>query len=241
MVRHGSYVASCAWRPCRVAHWLSSTMLRACCWLCAGRCSPRTKCGSAVCLPLQLACVSTLHTSSCHAVCCLLHVVCYLLAVSFCTLLVGCSSLRDGCCRLHVAWCMLHAICCLLLRPLHHACCHDACCMKSCASCMVCVARCVSSAVRCTLSVALGRRMSTCCVLQAARCLCCVACCPLHVVCPLHGACRLHVVLCTLHAVMLCVACCPLHGACLLHVVCCLLQSGSAPSPSLRIVAALAI
>jgi hypothetical protein len=78
-----------------------------------------------------------------------------------------------------------------------------------------------------------------------ARCTLIVLCCMSFIVacCPLHGACRLHVICCTLHAArcLLCVACCPLHGACLLHVVYCLLQIDSAPSPSLRIVAALVI
>jgi hypothetical protein len=154
-----------------------------------------------------------------HLVCgvrAVLHVVCYLLAVAFCTLLVGCYSLRDGCCMLHVACCMLHAICCLLLRSLHNACC-----MKSCASCMVSVARRLSSAERCTLSVALGRRMSTCCLLHTARCLCRAACRSLvHVVrCMAHVVCMLSVARCTLsvcvvlhvvHSCMLCVARCTL-------------------------------
>ena len=60
MLRHGSYVASCVWRLCRVAHWLSRTMLRACCWLSAFRCSPHPKS-----VPCVSCCISHVLASSC--------------------------------------------------------------------------------------------------------------------------------------------------------------------------------
>jgi hypothetical protein len=130
ILRHRSCVASCVWRLCRVAHWLSSTMLRACCCLSAARCSPHTKCGDAVCFMWQLACARVLL----HR--CTLSVAC---VAWFCPLL------RGVCCMPHVAllpsclvafcqWsftnstmsvacCMLHAACCVECRccPLHVA------------------------------------------------------------------------------------------------------------------------
>jgi hypothetical protein len=124
MLRHRSYVASCVWRLCRVAHWLSRTMLRACCCLCAARCSPHTECGDAVCFLVAsrmcsrpLAC-RLLTDARCplHAVRCLFH--------------VACGLLRAACCMLHVACCL--ALCMSVLFatycPLHGACCLDVVC-----------------------------------------------------------------------------------------------------------------
>jgi hypothetical protein len=122
---------------CRVAHWLSSTMLRACCLLCAARCSPHTKCGGAVCFLLHLAFACVLL----HVVCCLLHVVCCMRCLVLpssarCLLHAACcldASLprcllsmvlfQNSCCMPHVARCMLHAAGCVARRccPLHVA------------------------------------------------------------------------------------------------------------------------
>ena len=90
-VLHRSYgdVASCVRRLCRVAHWLSHTVLRAWCWLCADRCSPHTKYGSAACCMLQLACARVLL----HVVCCLLHGVCCMLPVARCRWFAVCCAM----------------------------------------------------------------------------------------------------------------------------------------------------
>ncbi len=110
MLRHVSYVASCVWRLCHVAHWVSSTMLRAHCWVSAAPCSPHTKCGSAVCFRLHLACARV----PLHVVCCPLHVVCWmrcLLHAVFCAVSALCRMVPVVCCL--VACCPLHAVCCL--------------------------------------------------------------------------------------------------------------------------------
>jgi hypothetical protein len=148
LLRHRSYgdVASCARRLCRVAHWLSHTMLRACCWLCAVRCSPHTKYGSAACCLLHhLACARVLL----HVVCCLLHGVCCMLPVARCRLFAVCCAMSAVCCMPHAAWCrlpcgalsvarrllsfprcLLHAaccplpvVCCMVSVALHFVCC----------------------------------------------------------------------------------------------------------------------
>jgi hypothetical protein len=217
MLRHGSYVASCVWCPCRVAHWLSSTMLRACCWLCATRCSPRTKRGSAVCYPLQLACVSTLHASSCmsSAVGCTSSAICWLLHSARCLLVAILCAMSVACCTLRGACCTRSVVCCCVR-------CHNACCIQSCAACMVSVARCMSSPARCTLSVAL---VVECPHVVRARCTLFVLCCMSFTVafCPLHGASRLHGVGCTLHGAcyVLHVVRCMAHVCCMSSVACC--------------------
>jgi hypothetical protein len=116
----GVVVASCVWRPCRVAHWLSSTMLRACCWLCAARCLPRTECGTAVCFPSQLACVSTLHASSCMSsdICCLLHSARCLLVAILCAMAVACCTLLSACCTRSVVCCCVR---CIMHAAIMHA------------------------------------------------------------------------------------------------------------------------
>ena len=133
MLRHGSYgrVLHLVWRLCRVAHWLSRTTLRAYCWLPATRCYPHTKCGSAVCFLLHLACARVLL----HAVCCLLHVFrwmrCPLLAV-FCAVSAACRRPPVSflpCCLLSVARCRLSSPRCLL---------SVACCTLPVACCVAC-------------------------------------------------------------------------------------------------------
>ena len=89
----------CGVRVCRVAHWLSHTMLRACCWLYAVRCSPHTKYGSAACARVLL-----------HVVCCLLHGVCCMLPVARRRLIAVCRPLRVACRLLHTARCMAHGV-----------------------------------------------------------------------------------------------------------------------------------
>ena len=160
--RHGSYVASCVWRLCRVPHWLSRTMLRACCWLPAARCSPHTICGGAVCFPLQLASARVLL----HVVCCLMHVVCCMRC------LVLPSSARG----------VLHAACCLVTCRLV-SCCRL--CFPN--STLSAACRMLPCCLLPLLSVVNGPFQIPRCLLHAARCplhvACCVACrcCPLHV------------------------------------------------------------
>jgi hypothetical protein len=201
MLRHRTYVASCAWRLCRVAHWVSRTMLRACCCLSAARCSPHTKCGDAVCFLLHLACARVLL----HAVCCLMHVVCCMLcpvspssarclphvAVLPCCLVAGCLlPVVNGLSQ--IPRCMLHAARC----PLHAAC---------------CMLRCMT-----LLSAACCLKSGACCLLRGACCLLFTAYCPLHAACCLKsGACCLLRGACRL----LLAAYCLLHGACFPDVV----------------------
>ena len=171
--RHGSYVASCVWRLCRVAHWLSSTMLRACCWLSAARCSPHTKCGSAGCFPLHLACARVLL----HIVCCLFHVVCCMRC------LVLPSSAR----------CLLHAACCLV------SCCLVACCQWSFPNSTLSLACCTFPVACCMLHVALHVVVVRCMLLEVWRMLP-VARCRFAVRCVLPAACRMLSGSCLLHA-----------------------------------------
>jgi hypothetical protein len=166
---------------------LSHTMLRACCWVCAVRCSPHTKYGSAACCLLHLACARILL----HVVCYLLHGVCCMLPVARCRLFAVCCAMSAGCCVPHaarcllpccvlsvarrllssprcllhagtlpVAGCLLHGICCVACRLLFAVGC-----MKSGACCMLPVARCMSFAA---LLPAAWRMVSGRCVLHAA-------------------------------------------------------------------------
>jgi hypothetical protein len=179
-------VASCAWRPCRVSalvvEYNASRMLLVVRWPLLVAHEMRQ------CRLFAVATRMCKHAARVllHVVCCLLRVVCYLLSVAFCTVLVGCYSLRDGCCMLHVAWCVLHAICCLLLRPLHHACCHDARCMKSCvfawyvlhvACRLLCAAHCPLRLVFECPHVVCCTLHAVCIVLHVVRCMSFVACC----------------------------------------------------------------
>ena len=228
MLRHRSYVASCVRRLCRVAHWLSRPMLRACCWLCAARCSPHTKCGGAVCFLWHLACARVLL----HVVCCLLHGICWmrcLLVAVFCAVSAVCRMLPCRllpCCLLSVARCLLSfprclwsVACCILHAALRVAC------------------RCYSLRIArmhraCCLAVVCCMRRVVCCMFPVACCLVCIfqwslARCLLRAVRGTLsvGPCLLHVVCCLLH-----VACGLLSIACrTLHVVCCLL-SAACPS-----------
>ena len=219
MLRHRSYVASCVWRLCRAAHWLSRPMLRACCWLCAARCSSHTKCGGAVCFLWHLACARVLL----HVVCCLLHVVrwtrCLLVAV-FCAVSAVCRMLPCRllpCCLLSVARCLLSfprclwsVACCILHAALRVAC------------------RCYSLRIArmhraCCLAVVCCMRRVVCCIFP-------VACSPSHVVWFAFSSGLLHVVSCVPS-----VARCPLDRACCtLSVVCCTLSVVCCLSPVAR-------
>jgi hypothetical protein len=226
-LRHRSYgdVASCVRRLCRVAHWLSHTMLRACCWVCAVRCSPHTKYGSAACWLLHLACARVLW----HVVCCLLHVVCCMLPVARCRLFAVCCAMSAVCCLLSVVCCLLP--CCVLFVARR---------LLSFPRCLVHVARCC-----CPLSVAwylLGcMSFVVRCMLHEALRMLHVAHCALHVVCCiLPAAWRMVSGRCVLHAAwrrlrfhrMLHAIYCLLHWSlarCRLRVVCRTLSSQSRP------------
>ena len=201
---------------CRVARWLSSTMLRACCWLCAARCSPRTKCGGAVCFMLHPACACVLL----HVIRCLMHVVCCMRCLVLpssarCLLHAACCVLPRclvACCQwsfpkflLHAARCPLHAACCMLRCTTVLS---AACCLKSGASCLFCCALHfsrrmfpVACCLVCIFQWSLAR-----CLLRAVRgtlsvgpCLLHVVCCLLHVACGLLSiACRTFSVACGL-------------------------------------------
>ena len=214
MLRHGSYVASCVWRLCRVAHWLSSTMPRACCWLSAAR---RTR-NAAV--PWGSCCISHVLASSCmsSAVCCPLSAAC----VARCPFPVVCCVLfcavSAACRRPPVVYCLL--VCC----PSHAACClfHTVCGLLHAARCLlqvashVVVVRCMLHEVWRMLHVSRCTLFDMCCIFPTAcfvacRC-CCAACCCRS----LRGACcLLRVAGRFLFAVY-----CPLHGACRPDVVC---------------------
>ena len=195
MLRPRSYVASCVWRLCRVAHWLSSTMLRACCWMSAARCSPHTKCGDAVCFRLHLANARVLL----HVVCCLMHVVCCM-----CCLVLPSS-----------ARCLLHAACYLV------SCCLLARCQWSFTNSTLCVA-CCTLAVACCMLRCTSLLSAACCWKSRACCLLRSACRLLSAAyCPLHAACCLDVVCCILQVVCRIFPCCmssvtfsPMHVAC---------------------------
>jgi hypothetical protein len=125
------------WRLCRVAHWLSSTMLRACRCLSAARCSPHTKCGGAVCfLVASRMCSRPLACRLLSVARCLLHALPVFCAVSAACCLVALlpcwqrclvsmvfSTLSAVCCVLHGARCMLHAACLRCMSLLSAACC----------------------------------------------------------------------------------------------------------------------
>ncbi len=220
-------------RVCRVAHWLSHTVLRACCWVCAVRCSPHTKYGSAACCLLHLACARVLL----YVVCCLLHVVCCMLPVARCRLIAVCWAMSAVCC-MPVACCLLPFCALSVARRLLsfprcrlHA---------DVARCPLSVAwyllRCISFVVRCTLHEVWR-------MLPAARCALHVACCILPAAwrmvsgrCVLHAAwrrLRFHCVRCTLRAAsrLLLVAsftfACRMLSLirCLSHLLCCMSSS----------------
>ena len=138
LLQHRSYgdVASGLRRLCRVAHWLSHTMLRACCWLCAVRCSTHTS----TAVQRVACCISQVLASSCmvSAFCCTLSVACCPLGVAGCLLSAArclpsaaCRMLRGvcclgACCPLHAVCCLLHGVCCMssaAFRPLQVVCC----------------------------------------------------------------------------------------------------------------------
>jgi hypothetical protein len=219
MLRHGSFVASCEWRPCRVAHWLSSAMLRACCCLCAARCSPRTNCGSAVRYPLQLACVSTLHASSSmsSAVCCTSSAICCLLHSARCLLVAILCVRAVACCTLLCACCTRSFGCCCVRCIMHAAIMHAAFSLAHLAWCQLRVA----GRLLCTLSVAL---VVECPHVVCARCTLFVLCCMSFTVacCPTHRR-MAHVFF------MLCVACCTL------SVMCCMLSVARRMSVACRL------
>ena len=214
-------------RLCRVAHWLSSAMLRACCKLCAARCSSHTKCGSAVCVLWHLACARVLL----HVVCCLLHVVCCmrcLVVAIFCALSAACRMLP--CCPLPVAllpvvrctpsvvfstlfvvYCMLPAARCMLrcMSWLLAACClqSGACCMLPVSRCMLCVM------VAC-------RPLHGACCLSVARGVSSGAFFPVHVACRLLSVAHFPVVPCTLSLACRLRHCCPLDRVCVPFLCC---------------------
>ena len=145
MLRHRSCVASCVWRLCRDAQWLTSTTLRACCSvrLSVARC----------CCTLSVGCAARCLPSFAL---CLLHAACCLLPVVRCTPSVVFSTLSVLCCMLPVARCMLRymsfAIRCMLHEVWR----------------MLPVARCMSLVVRGILPGAW--RMSSGCCLSHTTC-----------------------------------------------------------------------
>jgi hypothetical protein len=176
MLRPRSCVASCVWRLCRVAHWLPRTTLRACCWLCDARCSPHTKCGSAVCLLLHHAWLASSCTSS--AVCCPLRVACRLLR--------SVSRMSSAvCCLLNaaVARCPFPVVSCVVFCAVSAACCMPPvvyCLVVCCPVQAVCCRfRCVLLAVFCAVFPACHLLFVVCCPLSAA----CVSRYPVPVVC----------------------------------------------------------
>jgi hypothetical protein len=209
--------------------WLSSTMLRACCWLCAARCAPRTKYGSAVCLPMQLACVSTLHASSCmssavcctsSAVCCLVHSARCLLVAILCAMSVACCTLLAACCTLLGACCTRSVVCCCVRCIMHAAIMHAASSLAHLACCVLRVACRLLCAAHCPLRLSSNVHML---YVHAARCLCCVACRSLlHVVrCIAHAVCMFSAASCTLSRYVLHVVRCMAHVCCMSSVACC--------------------
>jgi hypothetical protein len=248
MLRHRLYVASCVWRLRRAAHWLSSTMLRTCCCLSAARCSPHTKCGSAVCfLVASLMCsrpfaCRLLSDARCplHAVRCLFHVACGLLRAACC--MVPCAlhvivvryilpaawRMLSGCCLLHACR-QVHYPRCICMPSVKISPMHVACCRWSVARFPVVVCgisdRWIVSA--CPFFVACRTFSVACFLLPAPVPECCMPCavCRLPRVasrrvarCNTHGLCRMFSLVLRLSRL----------ARRLLHVVCCVLQSDTA-------------